>query len=140
MRIMLITCKQTHLSMLHHDHTLLVAALVVPLQQAVQQVFKQEVTNGRARSSQLQEALHQRDTDLEAARAQLAAAQQGQAAAEAEQQRLRLQLKGAQQGKSLLQQQVDKVSLGWSQLLAPQLVSDQLPQWQTIASVKTHFR
>lgn len=80
--------------------------------QALQQLFKQEVTSGRARCLQLQDVLHQRSTDLEAARLQLTAAQQQRAGAEAKQRQLQLQLEGAQRGSQLLQQQVDKVGLG----------------------------
>lgn len=80
--------------------------------QALQQVFKQEVSNGRTRCCQLQEALHQRSTDLEAVKAQLAAAQQDGAAAVAEQCRLQQQLQKAQHSNHVLREQYDKVSSG----------------------------
>jgi septal ring factor EnvC (AmiA/AmiB activator) len=72
-------------------------------------VFRQEVSNGRVRCSQLQEALHQRSTDLEAAQAQLATAREERAAAEAQQQHAQRQLQAAQAGNSLLRQQMSQV-------------------------------
>jgi len=74
-------------------------------------VFKQEVSSGRARQSQLQDTLHQRLTEVEAARAQLGAVQKEQAAAAAEQQGLRVQLQDAQRANCELQQRLDKVRL-----------------------------
>jgi hypothetical protein len=76
-------------------------------------VFRQEVGNGRARCSQLQEALHQKATELDAARAAQTAAQQEQAAAVARQQQVEQQLQEAQRGNVLLQQQCDKVCGCW---------------------------
>lgn len=77
--------------------------------QALQQVFRQEVSNGRTRCSQLQEALHQRSTDLEAAQSQLATAREERAAAEAQQQHVQQQLQAVQAGNSLLRQQMSQV-------------------------------
>lgn len=87
-----------------------VSHLCAPLQ-ALQQVFRQEVSNGRARCSQLQDTLHQRSTDLEAAQAQLATSREERAASEAEQQRLQGQLQDAQRGNLVLQQQMSQVRL-----------------------------
>lgn len=77
--------------------------------QALLQVFRQEVSNGRNRCSQLQEALHQQSTDLEAAQAQLATAREERAAAEAQQQHVQQQLQAVQAGNSLLRQQTSQV-------------------------------
>lgn len=83
-------------------------SLLLP-SQALQQVFRQEVSNGRTRCSQLQEALHQRSTDLEAAQAQLATAREERAAAQAQQQHVQQQLQAVQAGNSLLRQQMSQV-------------------------------
>lgn len=79
--------------------------------QALQQVFRQEVSSGRARQSQLQDALHQRLTEVETARAQLATVQKEQAAAAGEQQGLKRQLQDAQRANLELQQRLDTVGL-----------------------------
>ena len=75
-------------------------------------MFKQEASNGRSRSSQLQELLHEKSTELEAVRAQLAAAQEDSTAAAAAQQHLQQQLHTAQRSNLALAQQCDKVGIG----------------------------
>jgi hypothetical protein len=59
----------------------------------------------------MQDTLHQRSTELQAAQAQLVTAREERAASEAEQQRLQGQLQDAQRANLVLQQQMSQVSL-----------------------------
>lgn len=94
-------------------HAQTTCSRLVVFTQALQQVFRQEVSNSRARVSQLQETLHQRSADLDAARAQLVTAQEERAAAVAEQQRREVQLDDALHRNMVLQQQMEQVTPAW---------------------------